>query len=655
MDIKLAITGVFCIIAGAMGTRFAQLFVQKKDPLSGFGYAVDNFANLQITPPLQYTSSEMMIIFAIVMAFALVPLLVYTLLFVMPRPERVNEEHGSARWSTKHEIEQFANKKEERNNILLTQKAKLATKRDKFSLKYDRNLNVMVVGGSGSGKTRYFVKPNLMQLMGNYVLTDPKGTTIFETGHLFEQAGYDIKSFNTIDMSASNYWNPLRYVKTDSDILSFVNCLIANTNGEGKSSDPFWENSERLLYTALIAFLRDWFPPEEYTIPNLIYLLTLAKVEEDNENFQSPLDLLFKQIETGRSYKPKTSSVEEEQQIYDEWNRGLRSSETIAEWAWEPSRFVRQTDGYCPYTEGGLSPSEDYALLHYHNFKQAAGKTLKSIIISCNVRLEPLSISEVSKIMSGPLDKYGNPTGKCELELDKLGDPETKIILYGIISDTDKTFAFLLAILMWQTINSLCNVALDKYSGKLPTLVNFIIDEFANIGILPDIERMIAVTRSRNIALTIILQSIAQLSNNYSEDASKIIRGNCDTQLFLGGTDLETNKEISELLGQQTIHTRSYSVTKGQMPGTSISNQTQERSLLDAAEVGLVDRQDALLVIKGARPYKDHKYILEDHPRYEYIDPGHKPYKKKPARYIEPFDFKRYLKKKRRQQMRLRP
>ena len=257
--------------------------------------------------------------------------------------------------------------------------------------------------------------------------------------------------------------------------------------------------------------------------------------------------------------------------------------------------------------------------------------------------------------MSGPLDKYGNPTGKCELELDKLGDPETKIILYGIISDTDKTFAFLLAILMWQTINSLCNVALDKYSGKLPTLVNFIIDEFANIGILPDIERMIAVTRSRNIALTIILQSIAQLSNNYSEDASKIIRGNCDTQLFLGGTDLETNKEISELLGQQTIHTRSYSVTKGQMPGTSISNQTQERSLLDAAEVGLVDRQDALLVIKSARPYKDHKYILEDHPRYEYIDPGHKPYKKKPARYIEPFDFKRYLKNKRRQQMRQRP
>lgn len=636
---------------GYIGLRFGVLFIAFNDPVSGLNYALDNLFNLNARMGQLTTPDSWIVVIGITIAFGFIPFCLYAFIFMMPKPERVGEEHGSARWAKPGEIKKFANTKSPDDNILMTEGSKLATKRERYSNKYDRNLNVLIVGGSGSGKTRFYVKPNLMQLMGSYVLTDPKGTCINEVGHLFEDHGYEILSFNTIDFAASNKWNPLRYVKTDADILSFVNCLIANTNGDGKAADPFWENSEKLLYTALIAYLRDWHPPQEMTIPNLIYLLSLAKVEEENENAQSPLDLLFAEIETGKRYRPRCGSREEEEKIYDEWNRGLRSVESISEWEWVPSRLVRQYDGLCPYVEGGIDPSEDYALLHYHNFKQAAGKTLKSIIISCNVRLEPFSIKEVSEIMSGPLDEYGNPTGDCELNLETLGDPNSKKILFGIISDTDKTFAFLLAILMWQTINTLCNVALEKYGGRLPTLVNFIIDEFANIGKLPDIEQTIAVTRSRNIAISIILQSIAQLSNNYTDEASKIIRGNCDTQIFLGGTDLETNKEISEMLGQQTIHTKQFSSSRGQQGNTTTSYQIQQRALLDPAEVGLVDRQKAIMIIKGARPFLDHKYVIEHHPRYEYIDPGHEPYKKVPAKYKEDFDFKKYLDNKRRSQL----
>lgn len=654
MKAKIIITLIATVLFGALGYRFGCLLSVKSEMMSGIAYACDNLFNLNAHVGSPTTEDQTMLLFGSVILFAMVPFLVFYLCFVMPRQQRYHEEHGSARWAKTSEMRKFANNESPDDNIIFTKHAKLATKKKGFDLKTDRNLNLLVVGGSGSGKTRYVVKPNLMQLNGSYVLTDPKGTCLNEVGHLFEDNGYTVKSFNTIDMEASNYWNPLQYVKTDADILSFVNCLIANTNGEGKPSDPFWENSERLLYTALIAYLRDWCSPEDYTIPNLIYLLTLAKVEEDNENYESPLDLLFKEIETGRKYGVRAASAAEEQQVYDEWNRGLRGTETPTDWDWVPSRKMRK-DGLSPYLKGGIDPNEDYALLHYHNFKQAAGKTLKSIIISCNVRLEPFAISSVSRILSGPLDEYGVPTARCELEIDKMGDPNTKTILFGIISDTDKTFAFMLAILMWQTINALCLAALDRYGGKLPTLVNFVIDEFANIGKLPDIEQTIAVTRSRNIALTIILQSIAQLENNYTAEAAKIIRGNCDTQLFLGKTDHETNKEISEALGKETIFTKSYSQSKGTMANFTTSSQMQQRDLMDPAEVGLVPPDQALCLIKGSYPYKDRKYILEEHPRYEYIDPGHPPVKKggkmTPAAYEKEFDFKEYLEKQRKESL----
>lgn len=566
---------------------------------------------------------------------------IWAALFAVPKPERQGEEHGSARWAEKKEIRAFANEEEPDQNILLTRDAALAVRRKRFDLVHDRNLNVLIVGGSGSGKTRYFVKPNLMQLYGDYIVTDPKGTLLKECGHLFADHGYEISALNTVDFSASCHYNPLRYVKTDAEILSFVNCLIKNTNGkkDGGSSDPFWENSEKLLYVSLIALLRDWFPESEYTLPNLLFLLSMANAQEENEAYESPLDLLFKQIETGRAYR-ETGAGAGRCEAYDEFKRGLRAGDPPSEWSWVPSRFVR-SDGVCPYQEGGLDASQDFALSNYKAFKTAAGKTLKSIIISCNVRLKPLEISEISRILSGPIGEDGQPTGECELALDRFGDPGSKRVLFGILSDTDKTFSFLLAILMWQAINVLCNKALADYGGKLPRFVDFVLDEFANIGTLPEIEQTIAVTRSRNIGLSIILQSLAQLANNYTEEASKIIRGNCDTQLFLGGADLETNKEVSEMIGQQTIHVRTFNETRGQSPSRTKNHQTQARSLMDPSEVGLVPRDQAIVIIKGAPPYLGRKYVLEEHPRYAHIDPGHPPHKKTPALHDEPFDIKR--------------
>lgn len=640
-NLKIAL--VASVITALMGWRFGALIATKNDLLIGIDWALDHFLDLGIT--VAWGSSSALLGGLIGMV---VPWIAWAALFAVPKPERLGEEHGSARWSSLKEIKAFANKKKQDQNIVLSRDARLAIQRPRFDLVHDRNLNVLVVGGSGSGKTRYIVKPNLMQLYGNYVITDPKGTTLEECGHLFADHDYDVLSLNLIDFAKSNHWNPLRYVKTDAEILSFVNCLIKNTNGkkDGGASDPFWENSEKLLYVSLIAFMRDWLPESEYTLPNLLYLLSLADAQEENEAYESPLDLLFKQIETGRCYRC-ASEVVQSAETYDEFKRGLRSNKPPQDWTWIPSRFVRH-DGLYPYQEGGIDPSQDFALSNYKAFKTAAGKTLKSIIISCNVRLKPLEIAEVSRILSGPIGEDGTPTGECELKLDQFGDPDSKRVLFAIMSDTDKTFSFLIAILMWQAINTLCNKALFAYGGKLPRFVDFIIDEFANIGTLPEIEQTIAVTRSRNIGLMIILQSLAQLSNNYTDDAAKIIRGNCDSQVFLGGTDLETNKEISELIGQETINVRTFNESYGQSGSYTKNYQTQQRSLLDAAEVGLVPRDQAIVLIKGAHAYLGRKYILEEHPRYECIDPGHQPYQKKPALHDKPFDIQDYRKERRR-------
>lgn len=536
---------------------------------------------------------------------------------------RSGEESGSARWGTVKEGRRFRDLSNPDNNLIFTEKYGLALHRPKYDPELDRNLNVLVVGGSGSGKTFNYVTPNICQLNTNYFITDPKGTLLKDAGYLFTDNGYQVKSFNTINLDESMHYNPLRYVKTDTDILSFVNCFIMNTNGEGKTSDPFWENAEKMLYTALIALLRDWFPEEDYTLSGLLTLLSLAEAREEEENFMSALDLIFYQIETGKRFARNVGAAGAPRR------KGGLSRDFTADtgWSWQSSRFRRNYDGVRPAERGGLSPDEDFALMNYKNFKVAAGRTLKSIIISCNVRLAPIATSGVRQLL-----EYD------EMELDTLGDPDTRTAVFGILSDTDKTLSFLFAIMMWQCIDQLCRKALTDYGGKLPRPVHFIFDEFANIGTIPQIEETIAVTRSRNIGITIILQSMSQLESKYDKKAQTIVDC-CDSTLFLGGKSNSTNKEIAEMIGKQTIHQMTYNESSGQSSSASKNLQIQGRDLIDAAEIGKMSRRKAILLIAGTNPLMDDKFDPRRHKRYCYIVD-----KRNPKRLHEnPFDFKRYM------------
>lgn len=525
---------------------------------------------------------------------------------LMTKGTRNGEEHGSARWATKAEMRAFGDAKTPDNNIILTKDARLALDRGKFDLKTDRNHNVVVVGGSGSGKTRYYVKPNLMQLNSSFFVTDPKGTLIGEMGHMFAEAGYEIRAFNTIDFSASNHYNPLRYVRSEADVLTFVECLIKNTTGDkDHAGDPFWENAERLLYTSLVSYLLCHCPEEDRNLPGLLVLLGLAEAKEEDESYMSPLDVLFAELETGMRF--------------------VRTGEP-AEADFESRAFSNAGGGFSWVRTGEPTPPEaDFSLSNYKAFKTAAGKTLKSIIISCNVRLKPLSIKEVSGILD-----------RDEMELGELGEAGRKTVVFASMPDTNSTFDFLFAILMWQTLDVLCNVALRRHAGHLPTHVHFILDEFANIGQVPDFERTIAVVRSRNISCSIILQSLAQLKSRYKDDA-QTIQDCCDTTLFLGGKSGETNKEISEAVGKQTISTITFNDSRGSNSSRTRNYGRQERDLIQASEVGRLPRDEAIVLIAGAFPFKDKKYPLERHPRYKQVDPGHTG-----AVHAERFDFASY-------------
>lgn len=539
---------------------------------------------------------------------------------------RAGEESGSARWGTLKEGKAFKDQTNEDNNLIFTKNYGLALHRPKFNQELDRNLNVLVVGGSGSGKTFNYVTPNIMQLNTSYFITDPKGTLLKDAGFLFADNGYDVKSFNTINLDESMHYNPLKYVKTDTDILSFVNCYIMNTNGEGKAGDPFWENSERMLYTALIALLRDWFPPEDYNLPSLLTLLSMAEARENDESYKSPLDLLFLQIEEGKRYVD-TGASGAAPSAPSGLSRGFGTGGDTGAWSWQPSKLKRNSDGVMPAKKGGLSPDEDFALMNYRNFKVAAGKTLKSIIISCNVRLAPIATAGIRELL-----RYD------EMDIDTLGDPGAKVAVFGILSDTDKTLSFLFAILMWQTIDQLCRKALTDYGGKLPTPVHFVFDEFANIGTIPQIEETIAVTRSRNIGITIILQSMSQLESKYDKKAQTIVDC-CDTTLFLGGKSNSTNKEMAEMIGKQTINQMTYGESAGQSSSASKNLQIQGRDLIDAAEIAKMSRRKAIVLIAGTNPLMDDKYDPRTHRRYCYIVDK----RSKKSLHKEPFDFKRYM------------
>ncbi len=621
-------TAIISIAAFYLGDRYAQALSAYPGMFwEHWGDAFADVMPLIIENPLYIDLSGVSVLVGL--ALCLVVWLVWLRYVAFIGNYRTGEESGSARWGTVKEGRKFRDATNEDNNLIFTKNYGLALKRPKFDPELDRNLNVLVVGGSGSGKTFNYVTPNICQLNTSYFITDPKGTLLNDAGFLFTDNSYKVKSFNTINLDESMHYNPLKYVKTDTDILSFVNCYIMNTNGDGKAGDPFWENSEKMLYTALIAFLRDWMPPEDYNLSGLLTLLSLAEARENDENYESPLDLLFKQIETGKRFiETGAAAAQNPTNGTGGLSRGFAGSgSNQSGWSWEPSLFYRNSDGVRPADCGGLTPDEDFALMNYKNFKVAAGKTLKSIIISCNVRLAPIATSGVRELL-----KYD------EMELDKLGDPDAKVAVFGILSDTDKTLSFLFAIMMWQCIDQLCRKALTDYGGKLPTPVHFIFDEFANIGTIPQIEETIAVTRSRNIGITIILQSMSQLESKYDKKAQTIVDC-CDTTLFLGGKSNSTNKEIAEMIGKQTIHQMTYNESTGQSSSASKNLQIQGRDLIDQAEIGKMSRRKAILLIAGTNPLMDDKFDPHTHKRYCYIVD-----KRNPKRlHKEPFSFKKYM------------
>lgn len=494
---------------------------------------------------------------------------------------RRGEEHGSSRWATAREISRFADQSDPRQNIILTRRCSLAMSRKDHDRRFERTRNVLVIGGPGSGKSRGFVEPNLMQMNASYFVTDPKGTVAVHVRGLLEDGGYEVRVFDTIDPSRSDRYNPISYLRSESDIIRFADCLVLNTaDPKARSNDPFWEAAEKLLYTALVAYLVYHCPERDRTIPGMLTLLGLAEARDDDESFRSPLDLLFDEIETGMRCVSVSAVGEDDPRAYDEGG----------------VRWVRVSE---PRT-----PDDDFALGRYRAFRTAAGKTLKSIIVSCNARLAPLAVEEVRRLLSAD-----------DLALDRMGECGERRALFAVMSDTNRTYSFLHAVLMWQALDLLCDRALSEHGGSLPTPVSFILDEFANIGRMPDVEKSMAVVRSRNISISPVLQSVAQLKGAYGDDAQTIVDC-CDTVLFLGGKSTETNKEIAESVGKETVTAVSESDTRGASPGWSASRQASERDLIQAAEVGRLDRRRAIVLIAGTDPFLDEKYDKTMHPSY---------------------------------------
>lgn len=516
---------------------------------------------------------------------------------------RKGEEHGSARWATQKEMEAFSDRKDADNNILLTEHAKIRLIDKSHDQRTETNNNVLVIGGPGTGKTRYFVKPNLMQLNANYFITDPKGTLIHDMGWVLEDAGYEIRAFDTIDFDRSLHFNPIEYIKGEADTLRFVECLIRNTTGDDQhSGDPFWENAEKLLYTALISYLLLHCPEEDHSVPGLLSLLALADAREDDEDYMSPLDMLFHEIETGERLMRVTESSG-----YDISSREFQPASSGYAWV-KVAKPVR--------------PEDDFALASYKQFKVAAGKTLKSIMVSCNVRMKPFDIAEMKELLA-----YD------EMALDHLGDARAKVAVFCSMSDTDSTFDFVFALLMQQALDTLCEAALSRFSGALPRCVHFVFDEFANIGTIPDFERMITVTRSRNIAVSMICQSLSQLDENYGENNAATIMNACDTLLYLGGKSADTNQKIADMIGKQTVANVSVNDSRGANPTYTHNYGLIERDLMQASEVSRMPRDQALVLINGAQAYLDKKYPLDAHPRRESLEAASK---------RGTFDFKRY-------------
>ena len=455
-------------------------------------------------------------------------------------------EYGSARWGTAKDIEPFMAPKFE-DNIILTKTERLMMSNRPPDPKNARNKNVLVVGGSGSGKTRFWLKPNLLQCHSSYVVTDPKGSIVVECGNALLKNGYKLKILNTINFKKSMHYNPFAYVHSEKDILKLVTTLMTNTKGEGSGGDPFWEKSERLLLTALIAYLHYEAPVEEQNFATLLEMLNTMQVLEDDEEYQNPVDLLFEELA-----KKKPNS---------------------------------------------------FAGRQYKLYKLAAGKTAKSILISCGARLAPFDIQELRDL-----------TMYDELQLDTLGDKKTALFL--IMSDTDSTFNFLISMVYTQLFNLLCDKADDVYGGKLPIHVRCLIDECANIGQIPNLEKLVATIRSREISACLVLQARSQLKAIYKDNADTIV-GNMDSQIFLGGSEPTTLKDLSEMLGKETIDAFNTSDTRGNSPSYGTTFQKMGHELLSRDELAVLDGGKCILQLRGVRPFLSDKYDLTQHPNYK--------------------------------------
>ena len=481
---------------------------------------------------------------------------------------RKGMEYGTARWGTPADIKPFIDPVFE-NNVLLTQTERLMMSNRPKEPKNARNKNILVIGGSGSGKTRFFAKPNLMQLHSSYVITDPKGSILIECGQLLQRAKYKIKVLNTINFSKSMHYNPFSYLRSEKDILKLVNTIIVNTKGEGaQSGEDFWVKAERLYYTALIGYIYYEAPEEEKNIITLLDMINASDTREDDEDYKNPVDLMFDRLEE--------------------------------------------------------KDPEHFALKQYKKYKLAAGKTAKSILISCGARLAPFDIKELRDLM-----EYD------EMELDTLGDRKTALFL--IMSDTDSTFNFVIAILQSQLFNLLCDKADDVYGGRLPVHVRCFLDEFANIGQIPQFDKLIATIRSREISASIILQSQSQLKAIYKDNADTIV-GNCDTMLFLGGKEKTTLKEISEILGKETIDSFNTSENRGKEISHGLNYQKLGKELMTQDEIATMDGGMCILQVRGVRPFFSKKYDITQHPNYKYLSDADKK---------NAFDVERYIRAQR--------
>lgn len=480
---------------------------------------------------------------------------------------RQGKEYGSARWGNEKDIEPYMDEKFQ-NNILLTQTERLTMNGRPANPKYARNKNVLVIGGSGSGKTRFYVKPNLMQMHSSYCVTDPKGTIVLECGKMLEDNGYEIKILNTINFKKSMKYNPFAYLRSEKDILKLVQTIIANTKGEGeKAGEDFWVKAEKLYYTALIGYIFYEAPREEKNFATLLDMIDASEVREDDETYMNPIDRLFEALEKK-----------------------------------EPTHF---------------------AVKQYKKYKLAAGKTAKSILISCGARLAPFDIRELRDLMS-----------EDELELDTLGDRKTA--LFVIISDTDDTFNFVVSIMYSQLFNLLCDKADDVYGGRLPVHVRCLLDEFANIGLIPKFEKLIATIRSREISASIILQAQSQLKAIYKDNADTIV-GNCDSTLFLGGKEKTTLKELSETLGKETIDLYNTSETRSNQKSFGLNYQKTGKELMSQDEITVMDGSKCIFQLRGVRPFLSDKLDITKHKNYRLLED----YDKKNL-----FDIESYMKRK---------